>query len=170
MKAPVPRLTVQDRLVEQCFDWEGLPVLSLRLSLPQIAGGGRGGRRMDRYYRHLERRLLDWAASRHARTCCLAQEALEACKPLPRFSIQTAYQVTFQDDARLSILWRLEAEGRTETFADLWALPDGTPLNGRALLPRKQARKARGKLLLLTEEGVCALEDGVPVPLVPQPT
>lgn len=169
MKGPASRLTVQDRLVEQCFDWEGIPVLSLRLSLPQIDGGGRGGRRMDRYYRHLERRLLDWAASRHARACCLAQEALEACRPIPLSSIQTAYQVTFQDDTRLSLLWRLETEGRTESFADLWSLPAGTPLDGRTLLLRKQARQARGKVLLLTEEGVCALEDGVLVPFAPPP-
>lgn len=159
MKEPLSQVTVQPRLLEQCYPWEEQPVLTLQLSLPQVTGEGRGARRINRYYRHLERQLLEWAKHCHPSVCAMAQGALEACRPLPSCCICTEFQVTYQDDTRLSILWHLETAGVRESFADLWELPGGTPLDGKGLLPRSLRSKARKKPILLTEEGVCVLEE-----------
>lgn len=170
MKEPLSQVTVQPHLLEQCYPWEEQPVLTLQLSLPQVTGEGRGARRINRYYRHLEQLLLKWARHCHPSVCAMAQAALEACRPLPSFCIRTEFQVTYQDDTCLSILWHLETAGVRESFADLWELPGGTPLDRKALLPRPLRSKAWKKSVLLTEEGVCVLEGSRPVLLASRRT
>ena len=161
MKESTSLVSVRPRPLEKVYPWEDQPVLVCRLSLPQVAGPGRGPRRIDRYYRHLEHRLLAWLSARHARACCLAEEALAASRPIPHAQVTASYQVTFQDENLLSILWQLETDDSCRRYADLWALSDGTPLDCRRLLPPKLARKNRKRTLLLTAQGVCSLdEDG----------
>lgn len=140
--------------------------MTVQLSFPHLEGSGRGVRRINRYYRHLERRLLDWAARCHRRACALAQEALDHARPLPNCYIRTAYQVTYQDAGRLCILWRLETQEAQRWFADPWAFPGGTPIRLKDEIPHKLRRQVQAQVLLLTEEGVCAFRDGTPVPLV----
>lgn len=151
-------VTVQPRPLEKVYPWEDQPVLVCRLSLPQVTGPGQGPRRIDRYYRHLEQRLLSWLSARHAKACCLAEEALAANRPIPHLQVAVRYQVALQDPRWLSILWQLETEGDCRQYADLWSLPDGTPSDCRRLLPAKLAHKVRGKPLLLTDQGVCAAD------------
>lgn len=159
MKESVSLISVQPRLLEKVYPWEDQPVLVCRLSLPQVTGPGRGPRRIDRYYRHLERRLLAWLSARHARACCLAEEALAASRPIPHSQVTVGYQIPFQDENLLSVLWQLETDGICRRYADLWALSDGAPLDCRSLLPAKVARKHRRQMLLLTAEGVCEWDE-----------
>ncbi|MGM9538186.1 MAG: hypothetical protein ACI3VN_07640 [Candidatus Onthomonas sp.] len=165
MKESASVVSVRPRLLEKIYPWENQPVLACQLSLPQITGPGRGPGRIDRYYRHLERRLLAWLSARYAQVCCLAEEALAASQPIPQSRVDVSYQVVFQDKERLSLLWTLDTDGACRQHADLWSLPDGAPLDCRRLLSAKLARRARGKTLLLTEQGVCALENGQWMPL-----
>ena len=88
----------------------------------------------------------------------LAEEALEASKPLPSYSVSVSYEVIFQDDRHLSLLWRVETKGMRTQKAELWDLRTGTPLNCRRLLPRKAKKKLRGRSCLLTEAGIVALD------------
>ena len=72
---------------EHDYLWEEQPVLTCRCSLPQFPGKSRAERRMERHWRHVEQALRRWLETYHARCCVLAEEALEASKPLPAYSV-----------------------------------------------------------------------------------
>ena len=143
---------------EHDYLWEEQPVLTCRCSLPQFPGKSRAERRMERHWRHVEQVLRRWLETYHARCCVLAEEALEASKPLPSYSVSVSYEVIFQDDRHLSLLWRVETKGMRTQKAELWDFRTGTPLNCRRLLPRKAKKKLRGRSCLLTEAGIVALD------------
>lgn len=153
-------LTVQPRCWEKVYTWEEQPILTCQLSLPHVEGAGRGAKRIDRYYRHVERVLRGWLEAYHAQCCCLAQEALSASRPLPSCSVLADYQVAWQDEALLSVLWQLRWEGQLRRFPDLWEIASGTPVRCKSLLPRKTARQLRRGDCLLTESGILLLEPG----------
>lgn len=151
--------TICPHCLEPVYTWEDQPVLSCQLSLPQFGGEGRAIRRMERYYRHLEQTLLRWLEAYHAQCCCLAQEALDASRPIPVHSVLVDYDVVYQDKRYLSLLWRLRSEGTLRRFPDLWDIVTGAPVRCKSLLPRKTARKVHRRDCLLTEQGILALGD-----------
>lgn len=118
----------EPHLTEKSLLWEGLPVLSARLSLPRFSGPGAGVRRMNRYYRHVEARLLAWLNRRYPRLCAEAQAALEAARPIPMEEVTVCYQLSEQTEAGLTVCWQLCLPGRpARQLADRWSLPSGLP-------------------------------------------
>lgn len=165
MPLPPFQPLLQPRQLEHAYCWEGIPVLTLRLSLPQAQGQGKGVRRLNRYYQHLETCLLAWAETCHRKTALLAQSACRACRPLPEFAIRVGYQVTDQSETHLSLLWTLEQPGCRDVFADLWRWPQATPISRRELLSPALRRKIGAAPLIFTPDGLCILRDGQPIPL-----
>ena len=123
----------------------------------QFPGKSRAERRLERHYRHVEQVLRRWLEEYHARCCVLAEEALAASKPLPAHAVRIGYEVAFQNERYLSILWQVRALGKCRQFPELWDIQTGVPLSCRSLLPRKAKHTLHGRACLLTEAGVEAL-------------
>ena len=145
------------RHLEKTELWEGWPVLTYSLSLPEIDLPGRGARRINRYYRHVDAVLRRWLARRYRACCRRAQQALTASRPLPSECVLVTWEATYQDARLLSLVWTLEAEGQRRQFADLWTWPDGLPADVRTLLPRDLLRQTRRRTLCLAEDGIWLL-------------
>ena len=95
-----PRLTLGEDLVEEkTWQWEGITVLTARLTLPQTKGESRREKRFDRYYRALaeayfsrcEQKLLPNAAE----TC---REAMARSAPWRMTAVTLSYCVTAQTE------------------------------------------------------------------------
>ena len=95
-----PRLTLQEGLVEEkTWQWEGITVLTARLTLPQTKGESRREKRFDRYYRALadayfarcEQKLLPDAAE----TC---REAMARSAPWRMTAVALSYRVSAQTE------------------------------------------------------------------------
>lgn len=95
-----PRLTLQEDLVEErTWQWEGVTVLTARLTLPQTKGKRRREKRFDRYYRALadayfarcEQKLLPSAAE----TC---REAMARSAPWRMTAVVLTYCVSAQTE------------------------------------------------------------------------
>ena len=109
-----PRLTPGEDLAEEkSWQWEGLTVLTARLTLPQTGGKSRRERRFDRYYRELagaffarcEQKLLPEAAA----SC---REAMARSAPWQMTAVTLDYSVSAQTDD--AVVFALEAKnGRT---------------------------------------------------------
>lgn len=150
-----PVWQVQWKKEEKQLKLGGKPVLKLELSWPEIQRGGRGGERINRYYRRVirawrerwEKRLyccacLDWAARQEAGTGGRLWTA------------RTEGRVTFQDEQMLSITmdaWEDCGDGRPIQVrtGDLWSLPQGRPVPKGDYWPGRKGRKA---LFALWEE------------------
>ena len=95
-----PRLTLQEDLVEEkSWQWEGITVLTARLTLPQTKGESRREKRFDRYYRALaeayfarcEQKLLTDAAE----SC---REAMARSAPWRMTAVALTYRVSAQTE------------------------------------------------------------------------
>lgn len=130
----------EPHLTEKSLLWEGLPVLSARVSLPRFSGPGAGVRRMNRYYRHVEARLLAWLNRRYPRLCAEAQAALEAARPIPMEEVTADYQLAGQTERELIIRWQLALPNQPlRQMTDRWALPSGLPEEAPPALGQEQS-------------------------------
>ncbi|MCC8129222.1 MAG: hypothetical protein LIO51_04710 [Clostridiales bacterium] len=121
---------------ELVYDWEGLPLLTCRLDLPETAGEGRGPERIRRYYRHVEDCICRWLEREHHRLCTQAQAALDSSKPIPMERVQVDGQGKETAPGRLTVCWTLRWADRSRTFTDCWETETGAPV---------QARSTRGR-------------------------
>ncbi|MCC8182975.1 MAG: hypothetical protein LIO45_08425 [Clostridiales bacterium] len=113
---------------ELVYDWEGIPVLTCRLSLPQKAREEPGLIRIDRYYRHVEDCIRRWLEGRHAKLCTLAQDALCASRPIPTERVLVDYQAEQTESGLLDICWTVQWEGKRRRFLDCWEPKTGAPV------------------------------------------
>lgn len=97
--APCPR--------ELVYDWEGLPVLTCHLALPETAGEGRGPERIRRYYRHVEDCICRWLEREYLRLCTQAWAALDASRPIPMAHILVEGQAEETEPGLLTVRWTL---------------------------------------------------------------
>ncbi len=95
-----PRLTLGEDLVEEkIWQWEGITVLTARLTLPQTKGENRREKRFDRYYRALadayfarcEQKLLSNAAE-------ICREAMARSAPWRMTVAALTYRVSAQTE------------------------------------------------------------------------
>ena len=88
---------------------QGEPVLEYTLTRPQIRDGGRGCRRVDRYYQHLaEVWRRRWGRALYWRSCLDLAHCRELSRPFQPWQARLEGQVLFQDRESLSI--RLDTE------------------------------------------------------------
>ncbi|MCD8382675.1 MAG: hypothetical protein LUC30_07140 [Clostridiales bacterium] len=113
---------------ELVYDWEGLPVLTCRLALPEAAGEGKGPERIRRYYRHVEDCICKWLEREHLRLCAQARAALDASRPIPMESVLVDGQAEETEAGRLTVRWTICWEDRSRTFTDCWETESGTPV------------------------------------------
>ncbi len=113
---------------ELVYDWEGLPVLTCHLALPETAGEGRGPERIRRYYRHVENCICRWLEREHFRLCVRARAALDASRPIPTESVLVEGQAEEAEPGLLTVCWSLRWEGRSRTFTDCWETETGAPV------------------------------------------
>ena len=115
----------------QTLSLQGEPVLEYALVRPQIRDGGRGGRRLDRYYQHLaEVWRRRWSRALYWHACLDLARCREQSRPFHPWQAHLEGRVLFQDQDSLSI--RLDAEevhgdGRPlrVRMGDVWSLPEG---------------------------------------------
>ena len=132
----------------QTLSLQGEPVLEYALVRPQIRDGGRGGRRLDRYYQHLaEVWRRRWSRALYWHACLDLARCREQSRPFHPWQAHLEGRVLFQDQDSLSI--RLDAEevhgdGRPlrVRMGDVWSLPEGVPLPAGACFPGD--RRQRG--------------------------
>ena len=125
----------------QTLSLQGEPVLEYALVRPQIRDGGRGGRRLDRYYQHLaEVWRRRWSRALYWHACLDLARCREQSHPVHPWQAHLEGRVLFQDQDSLSI--RLDAEevhgdGRPlrVRMGDVWSLPEGVPLPAGACFP-----------------------------------
>ena len=125
----------------QTLSLQGEPVLEYALVRPQIRDGGRGGRRLDRYYQHLaEVWRRRWSRALYWHACLDLARCREQSRPFHPWQAHLEGRVLFQDQDSLSI--RLDAEevhgdGRPlrVRMGDVWSLPEGVPLPAGACFP-----------------------------------
>ena len=125
----------------QTLSLQGEPVLEYALVRPQIRDGGRGGRRLDRYYQHLaEVWRRRWSRALYWHACLDLARCREQSHPFHPWQAHLEGRVLFQDQDSLSI--RLDAEevhgdGRPlrVRMGDVWSLPEGVPLPAGACFP-----------------------------------
>lgn len=134
--------------------WESVPLITCSLSLPHVSGNGPGPRRIDRYYRRVERILLARLKELHPKFCALADQALAASQPAPFCHVWTDWELGCLDERFLSIGWNLHSETGVSHHCDLWELPWGAPASVKMLLPKKLHRTADEAPCLLREDGV----------------
>lgn len=129
----------------QTLSLQGEPVLEYALVRPQIRDGGRGGRRLDRYYQHLaEVWRRRWSRALYWHACLDLARCREQSRPFHPWQAHLEGRVLFQDQDSLSI--RLDAEevhGRRPpapgTDGGCLVPAGGSPAAGRSLLPRRPA-------------------------------
>ena len=125
----------------QTLSLQGEPVLEYALVRPQIRDGGRGGRRLDRYYQHLaEVWRRRWSRALYWHACLDLARCREQSRPFHPWQAHLEGRVLFQDQDSLSI--RLDAEevhgdGRPlrVRMGDVWSLPEGVPLPAGSCFP-----------------------------------
>ncbi len=143
---------------ERDWTWEGLPVLHGECVLPAFAGDTAAGRRMERFWRHWERLLVQWLEQCHKRCCQQAEQALAASRPIVCRQVRVESRTLYRDGEWLSLMIAVKTPGGSRYFPELWRLGDGTPAACRALLPLWGRVRYMGKPLALTQEGVCVVE------------
>lgn len=119
--------------IERTLTLEETPVLSYTLSVPQITGGGLGGRWINAYYTRLSRAWQNrWEREVYWKACLELASRQSRSKDFIPWSGQLDGTVTWQADGLLSI--RMEGEethgdGRPcrVRWGDTWNLREGTP-------------------------------------------
>lgn len=139
--------------------WESIPLITCSLSLPCVSGQGAGPRRIDRYYRRVEKILLGRLKELHPRFCALAELAVSASRPIPLCHVWTDCEAACLDERFLSIRWSLYSEAGVRHHCDLWELPWGAPTSVKMLLPKQLHRKANSGPCLLREDGVYLVKE-----------
>ena len=134
-------LRIEERVVDRPFFWNEEPVLHCSLHLPRLTGGGRGIRRIDRYYQHLAQYLVrTWERRLYPIACEDAVQARAASYPFQPYEVEITYQVTCLQDGLLSLYWdcRQRFGKARDTFrqGDTWVLDTGSPLPMSSFFPR----------------------------------
>lgn len=133
---------------QKALTLEGEPVLEYHLSVPELQGG-RGCRRIGRYYRRVGQvwrrrweRELYWLA------CLELVSCRERSRPFRPWRARLEGEATLLSPTRISL--RLEAtewgsDGRPlrVVTGDLWRLPEGAPVALREVLPHRRGWKAQ---------------------------
>ena len=122
--------------------WEGEPVLSFtqpRIVLPVTAP-----RRVERYYRRLERAWRErWEGVLYRRACDAAREARSRSRPFEPWSAGLTGEVS-REESELRVRWEAaeQAGGRRCVLSreEAWQLPGGMPV-----LPSKGVGKKTGE-------------------------
>lgn len=139
------------------YTLEGEPVLSWRLSWPQVAGGGWADRRMDRFYSRMARLWRQrWRRELYWLACLDLARRREESRPFVPWRARLEGEVTLQRDGLLSL--RMEAEETRGTagpclacWGDVWNAAEGRPVRPGELFPERGWKK---KLLAgIVEEG-----------------
>lgn len=123
--------------------WEGEPVLSYvppKIVLPVAVP-----RRVERYYRRLERMWRErWEGVLYRRSCAAAQEARSRSRPFEPWSAGLTGEVS-KEENELRVRWEAaeQAGGWRCTLSreDAWQLPGGMPV----LPPKGVGKKNREK-------------------------
>lgn len=126
---------------ERTLTLVGEPVAELVLSWPEIKGGGRGGKRIGRYYRRMMQTWKKrWERELYWEACLDLVACRERSRPFRPWRAVLEGEVTLQRDGLLSL--RMEAreywtDGRPlrVSVGDVWRMPEGTPVELKELFP-----------------------------------
>ncbi len=123
--------------------WEGEPVLSF--SVPKLTLPVTAPRRVERYYRRLERMWRErWEGLLYQRACAAAQTARSRSRPFEPWSAGLTAEVS-REEGVLRVRWEAaeQAEGRRCVLSreEKWQLPGGMPV----LPPKRTGKKERKK-------------------------
>lgn len=127
----------------QTLSLQGEPVLEYALVRPQIRDGGRGGRRLDRYYQHLaEVWRRRWSRALYWHACLDLARCREQSRPFHPWQGPPGGRVLFQDHGQPEYsAWmrRRSTETAAAPGTDGGCLvpAGGSPAAGRSLLPRR---------------------------------
>lgn len=126
-----PRLTLgEDFAQEKSWRWEGITVLTARLTLPQTKGESRREKRFDRYYRALadayfarcEQKLLPDAA----KTC---RAAMARSAPWQITAVTFTYRVSAQTEDAVVFTFEVnDGEGVLRRWEEGWECSAFLPL------------------------------------------
>ena len=126
-----PRLTPGEDLTEEkSWQWEGITVLTARLTLPQTGGRSRREQRFDRYYQSLaaaffarcEQKLLPEAAA----SC---REAMARSAPWQMTAVTLTYRVSAQTEDAVVFTFEVnDGEGVLRRWEEGWECSAFLPL------------------------------------------
>lgn len=145
------------RAEEGEYTLEGEPVLVWRMRWPQVSGGGRAQRRMDRFYTRMARQWRQrWRREVYWMACLDLARCREESRPFVPWKAKLEGEVTLQRDGLLSL--RMEAEetrGRAGPclvcWGDVWNTAEGRPVCPGELFPERGWKKKC--LAEMTEQG-----------------
>lgn len=144
-------LSILWREEKKTMTLEGVPVLEYSLCWPELSEGGRGERRVTRYYQRMARVWRErWGKELYWRACLSLLEQRERSRPFQPWSARLEGEVTYQDDGLLSIKMdarETEGDGRPLRVCagDMWHLPEGAPCPVSEFFPGQ--RRWRKRLL-----------------------
>ena len=126
-----PRLTPgEDLSEEKSWQWEGITVLTTRLTLPQTGGKSRREQRFDRYYQDLARAFLARCEQKllpEAAAAC--REAMARSAPWQMTAVTLTYRMSAQtDDAVIFGLTARDGETVLRRWEEGWERSAFLPL------------------------------------------
>ena len=123
---------------------DGIVVLTANITLPRpVPATNRIARRIDRYYQLQSRSYLRYCESwLFPQAVTEYHAALASSTPLPHFTADLTYQITYQAENCLSLYTQTkESCGSTVLMVrrgDTWNLQNGYPVMRSSLFPSKQ--------------------------------
>lgn len=150
MKACLPQLHTEPFVLQRDWDADGIPILSVSISLPRPTVTGSGvSRRIRRFYelqarsylRYCERWLLPEAITEH-------HAALSSSSPLPHLHASLSYCVTYNENGFWSLYTQScepDTSGHPLFFrhGDTWDLASGYPVSLSSFFPSRSRWKTQ---------------------------
>lgn len=165
-----PQLVWQEE--HRTLTLEGEPVLTYRLSWPELSGAGLGGRWISGYYARMAKQWRRrWQREVYWLGCLQLAQRRAASRPFTPWSGKLEGSMTFWDAGRLSI--RMEGEetrgdGKPARvrWGDVWNVREGAPCQGSAFFARRRRWKKEAMAQILRQgearraSGDCFLDPG----------
>lgn len=143
MNKKLEQLATEEVTTQRDWSVDGVPVLSAKLCLPKPLGdAGRAGRRIDGYYRALQRAYLRycerWLFPQAAEAY---RQACQNSTSLPHDTASLTHRITWNSNGFWSLYTQSRecVSGHTELLrrGDTWDLESGYPLSLSAFFPRQ---------------------------------
>lgn len=143
---------------EKTLTLEGEPVLEYRISWPELQGAGRGGTKVNRYYRFLVKSWKErWEREVYWKACLDLTQRRASSRPFFPWKGQLEGEVTDWREDLLSIRMvgrevRGDRPANQVRWGDVWQVREGAPCPLHALLGQGRTWKKR-LISRLTELG-----------------
>ena len=116
------------------YTLEGEPVLCWRLGWPEVTGGGRAGRRINRFYARMAQLWRQrWQREVYWLACLDLARRREESRPFVSWKARLEGEVTLQREGLLSLRMRAEEVRGTAgpclvCWGDVWNVAEGVPV------------------------------------------